>query len=114
MSSTSAQSDAAGGTVRSRRRAAALSAGLGALTLVTGLYFMFMRPPMLPEDIRFTGVSAELLGQRFTAWLSILFRAWGGFMVGFGIFLASLGAFLWKGDVKLLRGGAAASTRTRR
>lgn len=89
------------------RTAAIVSAALGGLTLATGVYFMLIRPPMLPEDVRFTGVSADLLGESFAHWLSIVFRTWGGFLVGFGVLLGAIGAFLWSGDVMRLRTGAA-------
>ncbi|MEO8903821.1 MAG: hypothetical protein ABI627_20055 [Polyangiaceae bacterium] len=69
-----------------------------------------MRPPMLPEDVRFTGVSPILLGPTFATWLSIVFRTWGGFLVGFGVLLGGVGAFLWSADTRRLRAGVAGGT----
>ena len=84
-----------------------LSVLLGLLTMATGVYFALLRPPMLPEDIRRTGLSPELLPAAFSQWLSIVFRTWGGFMIGFGVLLASSGMFLSKGNRGWLRAGIA-------
>ena len=48
---------------------------LGVLTLGTGSYFLFLRPPLLPEDLRFTGVDPKLLHPRMITWLGIVFRS---------------------------------------
>jgi hypothetical protein len=54
-----------GRPVGSRQRAIAVLLGLlGALTVATGLYLVVVRPPMLPEDLRFIGVSREQLPAR--------------------------------------------------
>lgn len=90
--------------------AAILSAGLGLFTLATGVYFMAFRPSMLAEDVRFTGVSPVLLGPTFANWLSIVFRTWGGFLVGFGVLLGAVGTFLWSADIRRLRAGVAGGT----
>ena len=78
---------------------------LGVLTVGTGLYFMLLRPPMLPEDIRFTGIEAPSPG--LLTWLSIVFPTWGGFMTGFGILLTGIGAFLFTGRRAWLRNATA-------
>ena len=49
---------------------------LGILTLGTGAYFSFLRPALLPEDLRFTGADPRLLDPRMAAWLRIVFRTW--------------------------------------
>lgn len=93
--------------IASRGPAALLSGLLGILTVGTGAYFMALRPPMLPEDVRWTGISPESLPPAFTGWLSIVFRSWGGFMVGLGIVVVSVGLFLHRDDPRWLRGGLA-------
>jgi hypothetical protein len=53
-----------------------------------GLYFMFLRPPLLPEDLRYIGTS---LGEIQSAklglerWLHRVFTVMGGFMTGAGV-----------------------------
>ncbi|MBC7482102.1 MAG: hypothetical protein H7337_09455 [Rhizobacter sp.] len=53
-----------------------------------GLYFIFLRPPLLPEDTRFTGsslaqVRAAVPG--LEGWLKRVFIVMGGFMAGTGV-----------------------------
>jgi len=53
-----------------------------------GLYFMFLRPPLLHEDLRYMGTS---LGEIQSAmpglerWLHRVFTVMGGFMTGAGV-----------------------------
>lgn len=53
-----------------------------------GLYFMFLRPRLLPEDLRYMGTS---LGEIRAAtpglerWLHRVFTVMGGFMTGAGV-----------------------------
>lgn len=77
---------------RPDRASGLLLVGLGVLTFGTGIYFSFFRPPMLPEDMQFTGTNPSSLPPELLLWLGIVFRTWGGFMVGFGILLVTLGA----------------------
>lgn len=55
-----------------------------------GGYFLFARPPLLPEDLRYMGASAmqvELLLPHLAAWLRNVFTVMGGFMAGCGVLL---------------------------
>ena len=79
---------------------------LGVLTCGTAIYLMAMRPPMLPEDARFTGVTADALPPRMADWLAIVFRTWGGFMAGFGILIIGVAAYLMTLRPSFLRWGA--------
>lgn len=80
----------------SRERAVAGVVGvLGVLTLGLGLHFLFVRPPMLPEDFRFTGINPAELPERMADWLRIVFRTWGGFLAGFGVALVGVAAYLF-------------------
>ncbi|MGQ4274198.1 hypothetical protein [Terrihabitans sp. B22-R8] len=81
---------------------------LGVLALGTGIYFLGIRPTLLPEDIRFTGIDAATLPQPFLDWLGIVFRTWGGFITGFGIVIIGIGFATFVGDTKWLRYGTAA------
>ena len=82
---------------------------LGVLTLGTGAYFLFVRPPLLPEDVRFTGADPKFVDPRILAWLGIVFRTWGGFLAGFGILLGAVGWSLLSAREGLLRWGASAA-----
>ena len=79
---------------------------LGVLTLGTGAYFLFLRPPLLPEDLRFTGADPKLVDPRMIAWLRIVFRTWGGFVAGFGILLGAVGWNVLSAREDILRWGA--------
>ena len=53
-----------------------------------GLYFIFLRPPLLPEDPRFMGTTLEQLRiavPGLEAWLHKVFIVMGGFMAGAGV-----------------------------
>ena len=80
--------------VSTERVVAGVVGTLGVLTLGLGLHFLFVRPAMLPEDFRFTGVSPAELPARMSDWLRIVFRTWGGFLAGFGIALVGVSAYL--------------------
>ncbi len=78
---------------------------LGLLTSGTGLYFMVLRPALLPEDMRFMGLAGGTVPDAMLPWLSVVFRTWGGFMVGFGLSLLGLaGYFSARRDVWLRLG----------
>ena len=56
-----------------------------------GLYFIFMRPALLPEDVRYMATDLQGL-QAFAPllvdWLGKVFLVMGGFMVGAGVLIA--------------------------
>ena len=48
-----------------------------------GLYFIFVRPPLLPEDPRFMGATLDQIRTTLPGlarWLSLVFTVMGGFM----------------------------------
>lgn len=92
---------------RRERVAGGLLLVVGVLTVGTAIYFLSVRPPMLPEDARFTGVALDAVSPRMADWLAIVFRTWGGFMAGFGILLVGVGAYFMTLNVRFLRWGAA-------
>lgn len=52
-----------------------------------GVYFLFLRPALLPEDPRFMGSSVEILlgaAPGLLRWLDHVFNVMGGFMVAAG------------------------------
>lgn len=81
---------------------------LGVLTTGTGVYFMASRPPLLPEDLRFTGVALAQVSEAELRWLSIVFRTWGGFTVGLGLCLVGLAGYFLTGRELWPRLGTAA------
>ena len=55
-----------------------------------GGYFMFVRPPLLPEDLRYLGASATQVGMllpHLASWLRNVFIVMGGFMAGCGVLI---------------------------
>jgi hypothetical protein len=53
-----------------------------------GLYFMFLRPPLLPEDLRYMGTSAGEIPSALPGlerWTHRVFTVMGGFMTGAGV-----------------------------
>jgi hypothetical protein len=70
------------------RAATWMLAGCGVWLVALGLYFIVLRPPLLPEDTRFMGsslaqVRAALPG--LEGWLQRVFTVMGGFIAGTGV-----------------------------
>lgn len=65
---------------------------VGLLTVGTGVYFMTLRPALLPEDLRFAALDRTQIPMALVPWLQIVFRTWGGFIVGLGLCLLGQGA----------------------
>ncbi len=60
----------------------------GLIIAILGLYFIFLRPPLLPEDLRFMQTSLkqmELLAPGLLIWLQRVFWVMGGFMFAIGL-----------------------------
>ena len=75
---------------------------LGLLTMGTAVFFLVLRPALLPEDIRHTGIDPGTLPPAFLEWLGTVFRTWGGFIAGFGVLLLGIGDFLLSGRARCL------------
>jgi hypothetical protein len=89
------------------RTVAGLLLTLGVLTLGVGAYFLLIRPVMLPEDVRLTGVDPSLLPSAMVDWLRIVFRTLGGFVMGFGILMTSVAGYMLTARTAVLGWGAA-------
>ena len=69
----------------------------GVWLIVLGLYFIALRPPLLPEDPRFMGTTIEqirIVLPGLEGWLKKVFTVMGGFMAGAGVltvYLATIG-----------------------
>ena len=60
----------------------------GAILMLLGLYFVLLRPPLLPEDPRFMGTSMaqiQLSVPGLLIWLRRVFWVMGGYMVATGL-----------------------------
>ena len=70
-----------------------------AYLLFMGAYFVFLRPPVLPEDLRYMSTSQaqlETAAPRLTAWLSQVFRVMGGYIAASGILTVALAPTLFR------------------
>jgi len=59
-----------------------------------GGYFMWVRPPLLPEDLRYLGLTAvqvEGLIPHLVSWLRSVFTVMGGFIAGCGVLTIFVG-----------------------
>jgi hypothetical protein len=62
--------------------------GCGVWLVGLGLYFIFLRPPLLPEDPRFMGttlVQIQAAVPGLEGWLKKVFTVMGGFIAGAGV-----------------------------
>jgi hypothetical protein len=67
----------------------------GVALVGVGIFFIVLRPPLLPEDMRFIGLSlAELRSEhpRMADWLLHVFRVLGGYAAAAGILTVTLAA----------------------
>ena len=70
-----------------------LLAIVGAGMILIGAYFIFIRPPLLSEDLRYMGTSREQLQAmvpKLVLWLGWVFTVLGGYIVGTGVLLVHL------------------------
>jgi hypothetical protein len=71
-----------------------LFAACGVWLVGLGLYFVFVRPPLLPEDVRYMGADPEAVRVALpglAAWLGKVFAVMGGFMAGAGVLVGYVG-----------------------
>lgn len=60
-----------------------------------GFYFIFLRPPLLPEDLRFLALPAtqlDIVRPRLELWLAHVFTVLGGYAVATGVLTIALAA----------------------
>ena len=68
--------------------------GCGVWLIGLGLYFMFVRPSLLPEDLRYLGASQsqiQVAMPGFDRWVKHVFTVMGGFMTGSGVLTILVG-----------------------
>ena len=86
----------------------------GVALIGVGLYFIALRPALLPEDMRYIGLPAiqfDAVGPHFEAWLTQVFRVMGGYVLATGVLTVTLAAtsfraHLWSAAIGALIGGA--------
>lgn len=84
----------------------------GASLLAVGAYFVALRPPLLPEDLRYMGASQaqfEAIAPRLTVWLTQVFRVLGGYISATGILTIALAATSYRSHDRGVGAAAAAA-----
>jgi hypothetical protein len=67
----------------------------GVALIAVGLYFILLRPPLLPEDVRYMALPAaqlDILRPRLELWLTQVFRVMGGYVLATGVLTVTLAA----------------------
>jgi hypothetical protein len=80
------------------------------LLISVGIYFLFLRPALLSEDIYFMILSPselQAVGPRLEAWLTHIFRVMGGYIVATGILAVTLTATSFRARHALAAWGGA-------
>ncbi len=83
--------------MKSQRIASAALALGGVILMGMGLYFGFLRPPLLPEDLNYMGASMAQIQAAIPGlgpWLARVFGVLGGFMFATGlltVYVAAVG-----------------------
>ena len=88
---------------------AVLLALSGAGLALVGAYFLLLRPALLPEDIRYMGLSDTQLATLRPAlelWLSQVFRVMGGYILATGVLTVALAATAYCGHSRIAFVGA--------
>ena len=87
----------------------------GATLVIAGLYFILVRPPLLPEDVRYMALPTaqfEAVKPQLESWLAHVFQVMGGYVLATGVLTIALAATSfrahhWGAAVGVLIGGAA-------
>ena len=96
-------------TIGSWTTSAILMALSGASLALVGVYFLLLRPPLLPEDVRYIGLADNDLASVRPAlelWLSQVFRVMGGYILATGALTVTLAATAYCGHSRIAFGGA--------
>jgi hypothetical protein len=89
---------------------------MAGVTLIgVGLYFILLRPPLLPEDVRYMALPAaqfDIVKPRLEAWLTHVFRVMGGYVLATGVLTITLASTSFRAHqqgaaIGALIGGAA-------
>ena len=86
-----------------RRASSWMLIACGVWLVALGVYFIILRPPLLPEDSRFIGSTLEqlrLAAPGLENWLQKVFIVMGGFMSGAGVLTVLVATVVMPGDFK--------------
>jgi hypothetical protein len=75
----------------------------GVSLIGVGLYFILLRPPLLPEDVRYMALPAaqlDILRPRLESWLTHVFRVMGGYVLATGVLAVTLAATAFRAHQK--------------
>jgi hypothetical protein len=87
-------------------------AATGVTVAGTGLYFIFLRPPLLSEDLRYLSLSSaqlDVVRLHLEAWLTQVFRVFGGYILATGVLTITLAATSFRAHQRGAALGAAIS-----
>jgi hypothetical protein len=85
-------------------------AAAGLAVIGVGLYFIFLRPPLLPEDLRYLALPAaqlDIVKPRLSVWLTHVFTVLGGYAVATGVLTVTLAATSFRARSRAAAVGAA-------
>lgn len=63
----------------------------GIVLMAVGFYFIFLRPPLLPEDLRYTGTTLSIINSNIpelAGWLKKVFWVMGSYIFTTGVLTA--------------------------
>ena len=92
------------------RPSSLLLATAGTIVAAIGVYFIVFRPALLPEDLRFIGLSATevaAIRPRLAPWLTLVFRVLGGYALATGLLTITLSATAFRSRDPIAAIGAA-------
>jgi len=75
----------------------------GIILVGVGLYFILLRPPLLPEDVRYMDLplaQLDILRPRLELWLTHVFRVMGGYILATGVLGITLAATAFRAHQK--------------
>jgi hypothetical protein len=75
----------------------------GVALIGVGLYFILLRPPLLPEDVRYLALPTaqlDILRPRLELWLTQVFRVMGGYVLATGVLAVTLAATAFRAHQK--------------
>ncbi|MEO5759865.1 MAG: hypothetical protein ABIQ51_23775 [Mesorhizobium sp.] len=101
--------------VKSWQPSSVVLAMAGIALLGVGFYLIFLRPPLLAEDVRYMGLSVrqtQALEIGLGGWLTQVFRVLGGYVMATGVLAIALAAtsfreHRWGAAIGVFLGGAA-------